>query len=346
MHALNGTGRPADTVSSEATVPAVHVLHLAAAVRACGASSEALLAAAGCSAEQLSEPSAQLELSRFIALCQLALELSGEPGLGFVLGATASISRFGLLGFAAMAAATLREAIELVMRFMPTISAVCRYELRVERGQAVLELVEQASLGAARELIVFAQTTAMWRMGQTLTGQLLPGDVEYAFSEPDYFARFAASAPGSFRFSAGGHRVRFDAAFLDLPLLTADPAAARSARAHCESELARLEARSSIVMRVREALQLDSDALLSPVQLARGFGMAERTLKRRLAEQGTSYSLLLDEQRQRRALELLRTGANVDQIAERLGYSDAANFTRAFRRWTGKSPRAFRRDRP
>jgi AraC-like DNA-binding protein len=68
--------------------------------------------------------------------------------------------------------------------------------------------------------------------------------------------------------------------------------------------------------------------------------MAERTLKRKLAEQGASYSELLDRQRQTRALELLRTDASIDDIAERLGYADAANFTCAFRRWTGKSPHA------
>jgi AraC-like DNA-binding protein len=71
--------------------------------------------------------------------------------------------------------------------------------------------------------------------------------------------------------------------------------------------------------------------------------MAERTLKRKLAEQGTSYTELLDRQRHTRALELLRTDATIEQVADRLGYSDAANFTRAFRRWTGKSPRALRK---
>jgi AraC-like DNA-binding protein len=69
-----------------------------------------------------------------------------------------------------------------------------------------------------------------------------------------------------------------------------------------------------------------------------------RTLKRRLADQGTSFSALLDEVRRDRATLLLRAGElSVDEIGARLGYSDPANFARAFRRWTGSSPRAFRR---
>jgi AraC-like DNA-binding protein len=70
--------------------------------------------------------------------------------------------------------------------------------------------------------------------------------------------------------------------------------------------------------------------------------MGERTLKRRLAEQETSYTELLDHARHARALELLRGDTSAEEVSSQLGYSDAANFTRAFRRWTGKSPRALR----
>ena len=70
--------------------------------------------------------------------------------------------------------------------------------------------------------------------------------------------------------------------------------------------------------------------------------MSTRTLKRKLSEEGVSYTSLLDERRRLQGVALLRTELSVERIAERLGYSDAANFTRAFRRWTGKSPREFR----
>lgn len=71
--------------------------------------------------------------------------------------------------------------------------------------------------------------------------------------------------------------------------------------------------------------------------------MAERTFKRRLAEQRTWYSELLARARRTRALELLRSDVSIEELAARLGYSDPANFTRAFRRWTGSSSRAVRK---
>ena len=71
--------------------------------------------------------------------------------------------------------------------------------------------------------------------------------------------------------------------------------------------------------------------------------VSERTLKRRLQEEEASFQQLVDQVRLERAQDLLRsTGMNLSQIADALGYADAANFTRAFKRWTGASPSHYR----
>lgn len=327
----------------EPSVPAAFALHLDAAIGACGGPSDVLLRELGRTRDELSDPSARLGISRFTALCERAVELSGEPGLGFVMAAQAPISRFGPLGFAILASQNLREALQLVERFCPIITTALRYELREEHGDALLELHEQCDLGAARELIILSVSTAVWLLGVKLTDRELPARiVQFAFAEPEYFARCAAGVPYRVQFEAGVNRMRFDAALLELPITSADAFALRSAVAQCERELLACSEQHSLAARVRAALW-DGDRLQSPRQLARGLGMAERTLKRRLAEQGTSYTQLLEAERLQRARELLRGEASIDAIAETLGYSDAANFTRAFRRWTGKSPRTFRR---
>jgi AraC-like DNA-binding protein len=148
------------------------------------------------------------------------------------------------------------------------------------------------------------------------------------------------------RFGQPAHRLVFDAAILDLPLVNADPAAMQLARAQCDRELAALAETGSIVGRVRAALATGKDgtaAFGSLESVARRLGASTRTLKRRLAEQGTSFTEILGAARRQRALLLLddrRLG--IGEIADRLGYSDVANFTRAFRRWTGKTPAAYR----
>jgi AraC-like DNA-binding protein len=162
--------------------------------------------------------------------------------------------------------------------------------------------------------------------------------------EPDYFEQYASVAPGAVRFDQPRDRLIFDRAYLDLPLLTADPGAARAMREQCERQLQALSQASTLAARVLAGLFAADGSVYSARQLARQLGMSERTLKRRLAEQNTSYTELLDAARRTRALELLGAGLSVEEISARLGYSDAANFTRAFRRWTGQSPRVARRE--
>ena len=73
--------------------------------------------------------------------------------------------------------------------------------------------------------------------------------------------------------------------------------------------------------------------------IARVLRTSPRTLKRQLAAEGTSFSEIVDDERRERALFLLRaTGTSVKDVASRLGYANIANFTRAFHRWTGRTP--------
>ncbi|MFN7778571.1 MAG: helix-turn-helix transcriptional regulator [Betaproteobacteria bacterium] len=93
--------------------------------------------------------------------------------------------------------------------------------------------------------------------------------------------------------------------------------------------------------RLRDAL-VDGDA--SAGRLARLLGLSERTLQRRLAAVGRSYGAVVEDFRREEAARLLRAGAlPLVRVAERLGYAEQASFTRAFRRWYGTSPAAWRR---
>ena len=76
---------------------------------------------------------------------------------------------------------------------------------------------------------------------------------------------------------------------------------------------------------------------------ARSLGMSSRTLSRRLSRAGTSYSEILNDVRMARAAQLMRVGWPIHAIGMQVGYSDASNFRRAFKRWTGQTPESFRR---
>jgi AraC-like DNA-binding protein len=326
----------------EPTLPAVYALHVAELVQRWHVSSERLLRDVDLSVSRVSDPDARISLERFELLIERAQALTGEPGLGFPLGLRMRVSLHGYLGFAAMTAATLRQAIQLACEFAPTRSPV--FDLRLVEGcaEATLILEEKHALGRARDTMVISTLVGLWKIGGTLTARDPRGSADFRFAKPAYFERFARSMPGEVRFSRPEHCLRFDPALLDLPLAQADPIALKLAREQCERELQQLQQPGDFVARLGPLILSRDGGYRSAEELAEALHTSARTLKRRLKEQGTSYSEILDRTRCAKATQLLSVGWPVAQIAAALGYSDAANFTRAFRRWTGRTPAASR----
>ena len=128
------------------------------------------------------------------------------------------------------------------------------------------------------------------------------------------------------------------------PLPTANPEGLVQALAACERESALLgDGADPVLARTRALLQLGATGYPGPEAIAEALHITPRTFRRRLQETGMSYKQLLEEARRRDACALLeRPEMEVRRVAELLGYSDPANFTRAFRQWTGRAPREWR----
>ncbi|HMI85850.1 MAG TPA: AraC family transcriptional regulator [Polyangiaceae bacterium] len=329
--------------NDEHTLPGVHLLHLVELVARWQVTPAELLTGSNVTEASLSDPATRLSLRTFERLIERARTLTGEPGLGFHLGLSMRISAHGHLGFAAMTATTLRGALEIATRFAPTRSTAVDLRLEVDGDRALVVVEEKGAFGSARDVIITSLIVGIWQIGNALTGQSLRGGVDLAFPEPSYFARFASLAPGPVRFDQPRHQLIFDKSILELPLVLSDPAAQSLAREQCERELEAIGPRAAVVAGVRAGLARDEGGFHALPRIAKQMHMSVRTLKRKLEADGTSYSELLDEQRRGKAMLLLRRDdLAIEEIADRLGYSDAANFTRAFRRWTGTTPKAFR----
>jgi AraC-like DNA-binding protein len=326
-------------------LPAIHALELLQVVERWNVSTAELLAGLDLTESELADPSARLPLPTYQKLVERARHLSGEPGLGFSLGLQMRISVHGTLGMAAMTASTIREALDIAVRFAPTRTNALTLRLTEEAKTVAIVIEEQTDLGSARDVLLFALVVGIWQIGNAVTGTSLSGDGDFRFSEPPYFKRFAGFVPGRVRFDQPANRIVFDASVLDLPLVMADPVAQKVARRQCEQALEALGQEGQFVSRVRLALTKEGGSgYRSVAEVAQTMHVSERTLKRRLTELGKSFSELVDEQRRDHAMLLMATpDMSLEEVALRLGYSDAANFTRAFRRWTGKSPSAHRK---
>lgn len=301
-------------------------------------SPDELLAGLPLTAVQLGDPGTRVPLRVCEAIVARAHQFTHEPALAIHTGLQMRLSSHGFLGFAAMTAGTVREAIELACRFATTRTSAIGLALYVEDDTASIVIEERTDLGQIREFIVIALTLGLWQLGQALTGKPLDGIAEVAFPEPAFLRGIPHAT--RLRYSQPNHRLVFPAHELALPLTTADPVAMKLAREQCERELATL-VDAGLPGRVRGALLARGDTDL--VELAKDLRMSARTLKRRLAEHDTTFSAIRDDVRRQRALLLLDNRAlSISEIAAKLGYSELPNFTRAFRKWTGKTPLAYR----
>ncbi len=330
--------------TEDAFLPAIHALHLAELVARWGVTPSQLLAGTGLREADLADPDQTISLPVVERLVARARTLSGEPALGLLLGMQMRISAHGYLGFAAMVASTVGDALAIATRYAPTRTNALVLRVSVEGDTAALVIEERASFGSARDVVLFALIEGIRQIGQALTGRALTGSAEVAFPEPPYFEKVRPIAGARVRFGRPENRILFDRSVLDVPLVMADPAAFRLATEQCERALTAIAGATRVSAKVRSVLARRGGLTRGLVDVARALSVSPRTLKRHLALEGTTFKVLHDEARKNEGVRLVGEGtATMEEIAERLGYSDVANFTRAFRRWTGVAPGAWRR---
>jgi AraC-like DNA-binding protein len=324
------------------TLPGSQVLQLVDVLAYWSIDTSELLAGTGLSARGLEEPQARVSVDDFNRIVTRARKLTGEPALGIFMGLRRRVTMYGYLGFAAMSASTLREALELTVLFSSTISTAVKLSLHVDGERAALRVEECYDVGDCRDVAVLALILGLGQIGKALTGRELAGEVHVAIAKPQYFDRFQEVLK-RLRFDQPVTQLVFHAGLLDLPLKTPDRAGLRLAREQCERALRELRLDGGIVERVRALIPSD-DGFRSLEEVSANMRLSSRTLKRRLASQGVSFSTLSDQERRQRAFALVGSSTlPLLAIAERLGYSSVPNFARAFRRWTGQTPAAYRR---
>jgi AraC-like DNA-binding protein len=320
------------------SMPGGYVLYSVALVKRWGITASDLLADTGIRPDSLADPRVRVPIPTIVRILERARELTKEPAYGYYLGAQMGIAAHGHVGAAALVASTMRQGIDLAIRFFPILTTALELRLRVEGRDASLIIEEHADFGPARDSVILAVLYAFRHIGQSLTAQELVGYADVALPPPPYAARLQRIAP-RVRFDQPVHRLLFDASRLDLPYAMADPVALQLALDQCERILGSLGHTPHVTARVRGLFGADKGKLPSIEAIAQSLHVSARTLKRQLAAEGTSFSHLVDEERRERAMFLLGSPTlTLKDIADRLGYANLANFTRAVQRWTGKTP--------
>lgn len=292
--------------------------------------------------ERLETPDARISSRQAARMVHNALALTGRDALGIEYGLQLRPTAHGLLGYAVMSCANLQQALELALRFVQLRQQDVTPQFSLQGDWAVIEISDNHALGPLRRFFYECLMVGLLHSAALLLARDgLDAELHFDWPEPPYFATYRAQLPRTL-FGQRANLIRFPAALLQRPLLMSDPVAARQAREQCERELAQADdAGDAILPRVRAVIGGGGYPTLEAT--AARLHLSTRTLKRRLQDAGSSYRQLLDEVRYRDALRLLANpDLEMQQIAQALGYTDPACFTRACRRWTGKPPSALR----
>ncbi len=333
------------TLHPDQGIPGVYGLLLLDVVSRWGYNDVSLFEPFGLTSEQLAHPEMRIPVDIANELVKRALELTGEGSLGYHLGTQMRISIHGFIGYAIMTAKDTTDALALASRFIQLRMPFLQLYFSTFGEKATIELKCDIDLLPLRNEIVIALCIGIHTMAKALTDVDVASEIDCDFEMPKGFDRYLSRINSKVRFNQPHLIASFDKKYLNLQMVHADPISSQIAINQCEQELSALGERRRLSMKVRDILSTHEQSHLGIEAVAERLCMSDRTLKRQLAAEGTSFSTIVDEVRYRRATSLLsRTDYSLEQIADELGYSDVANFSRAFKRWSGRSPSNWRKD--
>jgi len=304
-----------------------------------------LLASASLTPSDLSDPAALVSADALARAFRSAVAQSGDPAFGLRCAETLDVRTQGFWGYALLASPSVRERIALHVRYQQLRGDALAFSFREEGDAAILEITKVAlPPDVVPVLMDWAAATTCLQLRKHTHEPALPLHVWLGYPEQPHHRALRTLLKGTVVFEAPVHRYEFAASVLDRRL-PGDPYLGKLAGEQLDAQLTRVhETASRGVLedvRARLVARLEEDASLS--RIADDLCMSARTLQRQLGARGTSFHELLEEVRRARATEaLIESDEAVESIAVRLGYGDPSNFRRAFRRWTGLSPTAYR----
>jgi AraC-like DNA-binding protein len=323
------------------TYPAIY-LDMAAAR---GVAAETVLQTAGLRANLLADPSGRVSPQEYVQLVKTVVLLTGDEGIGFDVGEHQPLTAHGSLGYALMCCSSVAEAVIVLQRFWHVRGRGIRMTSMQQGEWLIFEFKEEMAMDPAVRRVLFdAMMSGFYHSLRFALGETAHiGELWFDYVAPDYMSRYSHRLP-PIRYQMPVSQLRVPISINQRRLLMANPEALALAIAQCERESVLLEqTQSDVLTNARNVLLLSEHGYPHPDELASRLYMSTRTLRRRLHMQGSSYQQLLDDARRRDALALLdKANLEIQKVAALLGYNNPANFTRAFKEWTGRTPSQYR----
>ena len=305
-----------------------------------------LLASAGVSRRLVADPSARLDSEQMFAVWGAAQKEIRDEVIGLRVASLVPFGAYKALDYLLTTSPSLGEAIEKSARYFHLANGGA--DLRLRRTQGGRACLEMHNASAPREHLrrsveyTFAVLLNRFRLATGV--RLRPVEVHFTFGQPPAVNDYHRVFQSPVRFGRPVNQLVFDESALGLAHPGSDAQLCELLEQHAQRQLRRLPCAEDFAAEVRGVLGATlrrGDARVSAV--ARELAMSGRSLQRRLNAEGSSFREELDRVRSEQAARLLsEDGADVREVAFLLGFSEPSAFHRAFKRWTGTTPAAYR----
>ena len=315
-------------------------------VRGAGVDLEPLLSRAGLTLDQIDDAGQRVDARNQITFLEIVADALNDDFFGFSLAEKFDCRDLGLLFYVMASSDTLGDALKRASRYSRITNEAIVLQYR-ETLEPTLRLnYSGIPRHVDRQQVEFC-IVAMIRVCRLLSGrQFLPKRVSLMHARPRGISRFARFLGNDIEFGSDADEIGFPTGSPEWALMNADPRLNKILLDVCEESL---NARGANTGPFRTVVENAIAPLLPHGQaqahaIARKLGMSERTLARRLAEEGVTFIEVLQQLKASLASRYLEDdGMPISRVAWLLGFEDASSFSHACRRWTGKSPRELRR---
>ena len=310
-----------------------------------GVDADAVRETAGVEAERLADPRARLSHREIATMFEEAERISGDRTMSLKIARqTRTLAGGGVLGPLILSSSDGAQALDYMVRYGTLLAGELRVVPHREESDWVLRFFT-----ADMELVLLSRmmesllASAIRAFELSLNTKLRPTEVSFRHASPADVEPFREFFDCDVHFDAEHYELRLPEASLSQSATGAHPRILEQLEEMAESELRLVSPRFTTAVSEQIAVLFERDAQASRANVASAMKLTERTLQRRLADEGTTFREVVEAVRCVRASALLQDASvRVADVAYAVGYDEVTSFTKAFRRWTGESPTAFR----
>ncbi len=327
-------------------IPATsHVIAIAIELaRQNGISTHDVLARSGLTSESLYLPETEFNRFHELATFESLLNITQSDILGLQIGRSIKVSCLGLPGYAMLVSENVAQAVSCLIAFPLMLGWYFNIEVESDDDSVTLKIRDYCYSDELRQFSIEMALSSVLTLIEDLLGHAVKPALTLTCPSTTHLKAVAAFLDCNVEYgNYDGITFKLSTFLTRCPL--ANKVSFEDLYRQCELRENEWHIRTSqdLVSKIKYIVS-QNPASNSMPDVAKELWMTERTLRRRLKEQGISFQKLVNQVRYQQATELLETtGTPISDIADQLGYSDTASFRHAFKRWSGLVPTEFRK---